>query len=293
MCEAGDEAGGRRCEQQGEPLELGGRAHAAERDHLRPAGLRLGFGIERRAGADPGALDRPGRDRIHGDAVGRELERRLADDVDDRRLGRDVAVADQRLGLDPGDRRRRDDPPRPLALHDPRRAPDRVQDSAQVHVQHAPEDVRLDRVDRLAARDREAGRSADARVGEHDVEPAFGLDDRVDGALHRVAIGHVDDLGAHVQPAAGQRRRGRSQQLGVHVGQRHVRAAVGKHLRERETEAAGRAGHERAHAAHVEDLLLHWRHPASLMSLPGWPTRPRRPGRPAGRAPACATGRPR
>ena len=59
------------------------------------------------------------------------------------------------------------------------------------------------------------------------------------------------------QPRAASARGDLVEPLGVDVGERDPRAAVGQHLGDREAEPARRAGHERAAAADVEESAHH------------------------------------
>ena len=78
----------------------------------------------------------------------------------------------------------------------------------------------------------------------------------------RVAVGHVDDPGAHAVARAGPvlLEPGR-----VHVGRRDARALGQEPLRGREPDAARGAGHDRALAL---DATGHVRHSANAMPQP-------------------------
>src|SRR4051812_6017335 len=267
-----DEARRRRGEQQREALQLLGVRHPPERDRRRPHALGLLVRVERRAAADARALERARADRVHEHAVRRQLERGLAHQVQHRRLARDVTVADDRLGPEAGDRRRDHDPAGALALHHRGGPAQREEHAVQVHAEHALPHVALDRVDALAALDGEAGDGGDAGVREDDVDPAVCRDGVVEERLDLRLVRHVGDERA--DGAAGERvGRGR-EQGGVDVGERDAGAAVGQHLREREAEAARRAGDDDAAVAHLEEAGEHLgrairrRHAAILRQRP-------------------------
>jgi alcohol dehydrogenase len=169
------------------------------------------------AAADPGALERPGADRVHEHAVRRELERGLADDVQDRGLARDVPVTDLGLGPQPRVRGRHHDAAGALPAHHRRGMLEREQHAVQVHAEHRVPVGALDRVEALAALDPEPGPRRDARVREHDVEAAFHGDDVLDERVDARLVGDVDHDRAGLEAAVGERCGRRGEPLGVDV----------------------------------------------------------------------------
>src|SRR5205823_8088680 len=79
----------------------------------------------------------PGRDRVHRDIEGGQLERDTAHEVRRTGLRRHVGRADGRLALVGRDGRRHDELPRTLRLHEARRRPERREHAAAVDVDDA------------------------------------------------------------------------------------------------------------------------------------------------------------
>ena len=183
---AGHEAPRRRRQQQRQPLDLVGLRNAVPgapgSEFLRHLGLAM-----HPAAGDVGE-ERPRRDRIDPYIVGREVDSGLPHDIADGRLGRDIAVADQRVCAQAGDRGGGDDAAAASPFHLGGGEADRHECRGQVQLDGTLEQRHVHRVDRAVWRDLEAGTGGDAGIGEHRVEPAVTLRGRVDRVAQRFAV---------------------------------------------------------------------------------------------------------
>ena len=178
-------------EQQRQSLDLVRLRHAPER-HRRGEFLRhLGLAMEP-AARDVGE-ERTGRDRIDPHVVGGEIDGGVADDVDNGGLGRGIAVADQRLRAQAGDRGGGDDAAAALPFHVGGGEADGHEGRGQVQLDRTLKQREVHGVDGAVRRHLEARAGGDAGIGEHRVEAAVALRRCVDRGLQRRAVADVDD----------------------------------------------------------------------------------------------------
>ena len=97
----------------------------------------------------------------------------------------------------------------------------------------------------------------DARVVEHQVEPARAVDDLVDRGLHRGGVGDVEACGPGLR---AQRGGGALGGVAVDVGAHHVRARGDQRPAQRRADARTRAGDDRllAGETHVAAIRSTW-----------------------------------
>jgi len=82
----------------------------------------------------------------------------------------------------------------------------------------------------------------DARVVEHQVEPARTIDHLVDGGLHRRRVGDIEPCGTGVRP---QRRGGMFGSIAVDIGADHRRIRAHQRPAQRRADARARPGDDR------------------------------------------------
>jgi hypothetical protein len=165
-----------------------------------------------------------------------------------------IAVADQRLRAQARNRGGGDNAAAALPLHVRGGQADGHEGRGEVHIDRAPEQGEVQRLDRAVRRKLEAGAGGDSGIGEHDVEAAVALRGSVDGRAQPIAVADIDDSCLH---GAARRRKPCASALEpgrIGIGEHHASAVLGHHRGIGEPEPAGGAGDEGDMAVDVEQL---------------------------------------
>jgi len=188
--------------------------------------------------------ERPGRDGVDQDVILREFGGRVPHEVDNRGLGRGIAVSADGFRAEPADRCGDDDAAGALPLHVHRSRLHRREHAGEVDVHDA-----LKRFERnvrdLSGFGERAGSGRDAGVGKTRIEPPVLGDRRVDRRANGRQVGDIERQRLDAMAGRAQTRTLAFGAGAVDVAQNDARAVLSHHLGIGESESRGRAGNER------------------------------------------------
>ncbi len=159
--------------------------------------------------------DEAGRDRVHRDAIRRQLKCHTLYEMERAGLGRHVRRADGRFHLVRGKRRRDDDAPGALRAHMASRSPERSEHTVEVHIDDAiptligvilqcPLGHALAIAPHPAVN--EAGARINPGIGEYHVQPAIERGSRIDRRIQGGMIGDINRRTADIVAGRSQAR---------------------------------------------------------------------------------------